>query len=110
MDPEGISGKIVVLGDNSTALGFKLAGVKTAYESQDDIQDKLESLLQDRSTSIIIVNEKLLMGLPKALVQRAEDSIDPVVVSIGDKSGEGRKSSNLNNLIKRAIGFDMLGE
>lgn len=103
-------GKIVVVGEPSTVLGFKLAGVKVSEEVKDDVAEKFERHLESSDSSIIVINDSEFKKLPKKLQRRAEDSIQPVVVKVGGKTSPSATSDELNTLIKRAIGFDMLGE
>jgi vacuolar-type H+-ATPase subunit F/Vma7 len=104
------NGRIVVLGDSSTAIGFRLAGAKLAYDAEGDAAARLQESMGDASVSIIVVSERLFEGLPKSLKHRAVESINPIVVTIPDKDGGKMETDTLKTLIKRAVGFDLLGE
>lgn len=98
---------IVVLGDNATVLGFKLAGVKRAFEARENFKELLEQHMHEKDVSIIIVNEHLLDNLPSRARASAEESIHPIIVPIPDKNMRESDSKTLSALIKRAVGFDL---
>lgn len=102
--------KIVVLGDNPTTIGFRLAGVKRVFEEDDKLKETFEEQINDKTNSIIVINEYLLDQLPPRLRKRAEDSINPIIVPIPDKDMRESQSESLKALIRRAIGFDLMGE
>jgi len=101
---------IAVVADSPTATGFRLAGVKRVYEAGDDLREVFERQLSDETVSVIIVNDKVLARLPPRVRARAEDSINPIVVSIPDKDMLDRGGDTLRALVKRALGIDLAGE
>jgi V/A-type H+/Na+-transporting ATPase subunit F len=101
-----MSRSIAALGGDEFVLGFRLAGVKRAEAAQpEEFPGKLERLLADKDVGILIVNARDLAAAPAGLRRRATDSIDPVVIQIGDASND-----DLREKVKRAIGIDLFKE
>lgn len=97
---------IAALGSEEFVLGFRLAGVKRTEASlPEEFQQRLEKLLADREVGIVIVNAQDLARLPAGLKRKATDSLDPVVIRIGDAGGD-----DLREKVKRAIGIDLYKE
>ena len=103
--------KIIVIGDSATVTGFKLAGVSETYVAEGkDAEKRLAELLDRENAGIIIVTERILAGLDWRLKKRIEAIAKPVVVGIPDKTGFSREAGRLNELIKRALGFELGGK
>jgi V/A-type H+/Na+-transporting ATPase subunit F len=101
-----MSKSIAALGTEEFVLGFRLAGLKrTEGVPSDEFPQRLERLLADREVGILIVNARDLDKAPPALRRRATESIDPVVIQIGEAS-----SDDLREKVKRAIGIDLYKE
>lgn len=101
-----MSRAIAALGSDEFVLGFRLAGVKrTLPATQEEFPGKLEQQLADREIGILIVNARDLAKVGPALRRRATESIDPVVIQIGDASND-----DLREKVKRAIGIDLFKE
>ena len=111
MDAKDIS-QIAVLGDSSLTTGFKLAGVEKLYYAQDDeqAQKTLQELMQNPSIGIIIVSEELLENIDWRLKRKVEDAAKPVVIAVPSKKGPMEQGESLAKLIKRALGFDIMGK
>jgi len=96
--------EMVLLGDNSFTLGFKLAGIKrieTCY-SEDDYAYYLKELLGDPNVGIIVLPQEALDLIPLSLRSQAEKSINPIVFPIGDQ-----RSVDIKNQIIKLIGVDL---
>ena len=79
--------QIGVLGSPDFVLGFNLAGVRRTWA--------VEPREFPRGSD--------LEALPPLQRKKANDSIDPVVVAMGEGAGEG----DLREKVKRAIGIDL---
>lgn len=103
--------KLIVLTDPDNADGFRLAGVDVeVIDNDDQVVDRLNRLLDDDDSGIIVVNERM-MGAIDGRTQRKIDSVyRPLVISIPLKEqlemGEDHRA-HLARLIRRAIGFDI---
>ena len=103
--------KLVVLTDSDTADGFRLAGVDVeVVESPEEARRKLASLVDEDSTGIIAVNERLMSGIDERLRKKIDSNYRPIVVSLPIREkleiGEDHRAY-LSRLIRRAIGFDI---
>ncbi len=103
--------KLVVLTDADTADGFRLAGVDVEIaESPEEARKTLSSLVDDDSSGIIAVNERLMSGIDERLRKKIDSIYRPIVVSLPIREkleiGEDHRAY-LSRLIRRAIGFDI---
>lgn len=103
--------KLVVLTDADTADGFRLAGVDVEIaESPEEARTTLSSLVDDDSSGIIAVNERLMSGIDERLRKKIDSIYRPIVVSLPIREkleiGEDHRAY-LSRLIRRAIGFDI---
>lgn len=96
--------EIVVLGDESFVIGFKLAGVKRSMLSlsNEDYEYNLESLLKDEGVGIIILPQEALEGLTYSLRTKIEKTISPIVFPIGEE-----RDVNIRDQIIKLIGVDL---
>jgi len=103
--------KLVVLTDSDTADGFRLAGVEVqVVDSPETTRAQLVSLLDDDSTGIIAVNERLMTAIDERIQRKIDSIYRPIVVSLPIREkleiGEDHRAY-LSRLIRRAIGFDI---
>jgi V/A-type H+/Na+-transporting ATPase subunit F len=103
--------KLVVLTDPDTADGFRLAGVDVKVaESEDGARRALNSLLDDESSGIIAVNEKMMAAIDERTQRKIDSIYRPIVISLPIREqlamGEDHRAY-LARLIRRAIGFDI---
>ena len=103
--------KLVVLTDPDTADGFRLAGVEVkVVDSEEEARKTLNSLIDDDTSGIIAVNEKLMAGIDERTQNKIDSIYRPIVISLPIKEklemGEDHRAY-LSRLIRRAIGFDI---
>jgi V/A-type H+-transporting ATPase subunit F len=103
--------KLVVLTDSDTADGFRLAGVDVdVCDTPEMARGRLASLLDDDSTGIIAVHERLMSGIDERIQKKIDSIYRPIVVSLPIREkleiGEDHRAY-LSRLIRRAIGFDI---
>ncbi|MFH0927187.1 MAG: V-type ATP synthase subunit F [Candidatus Micrarchaeota archaeon] len=103
---------IAVLGDSSLTTGFKLAGVEKLYYAGQNSQaeETLIKLMENPQIGIIIISEELLEGMDWRIKRRVEDAAKPVVISVPSKNGPMEQGESLAKLVKRALGFDIMGK
>lgn len=95
--------EIAAMGSEDFLLGFRLVGVRKAVVVDDDeVQQKLASLMGDDGVGIIIVHNTTLARLTEEQKRDALDSVSPVVVSVGTDEDD-----DLREKVKRAIGIDL---
>jgi len=101
-----MSKEIGVIGSPDFVLGFNLAGVRRTYAvDQKEFPKTIEKLLhQPENLGILIVQDRDMAVLPPLLRKKASDSLEPVVVAMGDGAGQ----NDLREKVKRAIGIDIV--
>jgi V/A-type H+-transporting ATPase subunit F len=101
--------KIGVVGDFATITGFRLAGVKEAYEVEEPkaAVETLKKLMKD-DVGLIIITERLADEIRDETAALIEGKTFPLIVEIPDKRGpvEG-KVDPIMALIKRAVGVEI---
>lgn len=101
----------MVITDPDTADGFRLAGVDVfSVDSPEEARKTLASLVDDDSSGIIAVNERMMSGIDERLQKKIDSIYRPIVVSLPIREqlamGEDHRAY-LSRLIRRAIGFDI---
>jgi V/A-type H+-transporting ATPase subunit F len=98
--------ELVVIGDEDTRTGFKLAGVTRTYPG-DEAKIHLEDMLQDDTIGIIMINERFAEENREILNRgrKEKKKLIPIIVEIPDSSGPiKREIDPIQQLIRRAIG------
>ena len=106
-----MSKEIAVVGTPDFTTGFRLAGVRRAVslpkeEMAEELDDTVEELLVDDDIGILVMHDEDLDHLSRNRRQTVQQSVDPVLVTLGGGAG----SSGLREQIKRAIGIDLMEE
>ena len=101
--------KIGVVGDFDTVAGFRLAGVKEAYEVENS-GEAVESLrkLMNEDMGLVIITERLADKIRDEMNTLTAGRALPLIVEIQDRGGpiEG-KVDPIMALIKKAVGVDI---
>jgi V/A-type H+-transporting ATPase subunit F len=105
-----MSSEIAVVGSPEFTTGFRLAGVRRfenvpSEAKDDDLDDAVESALDDEDVGIVVMHNDDLEYLSRDVRERAETSIEPTMITVGGGAGSG-----LREKIKRAIGIDLMDE
>jgi len=100
--------KIIVIGDAPLVMGFRLAGIDSTVQADDNgVQGEIEKALADKEIGIIVTNEKMLSKIDWRLKKKLDSIAYPVVIPMPDFSGKSAEGDEIRNLIKRALGFDL---
>lgn len=102
--------RIGVIGDPSTVLGFRLAGVKDAHETEDprEALEALKALFRDKEVGLIIITEGLADKLRGEIDRLTRGVVTPLLVEIPDKGGPiERKVDPIKELVRRAVGVEI---
>jgi V/A-type H+-transporting ATPase subunit F len=102
-----MSKEIAVMGSPDFVLGFNLAGVRRTYPVADgnEFAKSIDALLHKKdNVGILIVQGSDMDALPPLLRKKASDSIEPVIVAMGEGAGQ----DDLREKVKRAIGIDIV--
>jgi|YelNatPaOPRAMG01_1025707.scaffolds.fasta_scaffold04181_15 vacuolar-type H+-ATPase subunit F/Vma7 len=106
-----VKAKILVLGDAPLVTGMKLAGLEHCrLADEKNFQQKLEEALADEQFGIIVANEYLLNKIDWRLRKTLDSIAYPVIVPIPAYSGVSEEGDEIRQLIKRALGFDLVAK
>jgi V/A-type H+-transporting ATPase subunit F len=94
--------EIAVIGSEEFTLGFRLAGIKKTFESE-NFEQKIEDLLKRNDIGILVAEEQDIQASSKKTRQNIEESVEPVVIGLS----EDAESERLQEKIKKAIGADI---
>lgn len=97
-----MSKRIGIVGSESFALGFQLAGIRHSRAGDEDVEAAVRAALADPDLGILVVHADDVATLPTRLRHELTDSVDPVVVTVG-APGMG----DLREKVKQAIGIDL---
>jgi V/A-type H+-transporting ATPase subunit F len=106
-----MSQEIAVVGSPEFTTGFRLAGVRTFFNVQDEekpeeLDEAVEAALADDEVGIVVMHDDDMDHLSRTVRRTAETSVEPVLVTLGGGAGAG----GLREQIKRAIGIDLMEE
>ena len=94
--------EIAVVGSEEFVVGFRLAGIKKVYGVPwEKLQDTIAELMEKKDIGILAVNTKDLERLPQLFTDRIMNSVDPVVIPVGEDEGDMRAK------VRRAMGIDL---
>ena len=100
-----MSKEIGVMGTQDFVLGFNLAGVRRTYVTEPaTFPREMERILASpENLGILIVEGSSLETLNPHARRKAAESLEPVVIAMGEGAGE----ADLREKVKRAIGIDL---
>jgi V/A-type H+-transporting ATPase subunit F len=101
--------KFIVVTDPDTAPGFRLAGVDVMeIQNSEEVRDLLPSLLLKDDTGIIAINEDYMMSLDEKMMEKIEKSYRPIIIPIPTGARRLDRTSYIEGLLRRAIGYDIV--
>ena len=101
---------VAVIGDIDTVSGFRLGGVKQAevVNNADEAIIAFDKFLDDE-LSIIIITQFMANEIRNHINRKIGSNVLPMIIEIPDKDGSSEGSSDqINDLIKRVIGVEMV--
>jgi V/A-type H+-transporting ATPase subunit F len=95
--------EIAVVGSEEFVTGFRLAGIRKVKVAVDEkaLLDLVVKLMDEPEVGILAIHTNDLQKLPPPLRAKMMESIDPVVIPVGEDTGDMRDK------IRRAIGIDL---
>ena len=99
--------ELAVVGDSEFIMGFQLIGIKKIFEGEtrQELRECYTQALNDFNIGIIVTNNTAIQKLDPYFRRNVENSITPVVVVL---SIDEFAQDNLRDMIKKAIGIDLL--
>ncbi len=103
--------KIIAIGEVNLVTGLTLAGLQNSkISTYENFQKSFEEVLSDKDFGVIVVQEDMLSSIDWKLKKKLDQLAYPVIVPVPGLSGKSTEADDLRNLIKRALGFDMMIE
>lgn len=105
--------KLIIMTDEATADGFRLAGVDVIEASLDDMtatKRQLVQLINDDDIGVIGIDEDLMAAVDEATRMKIDKLYRPIVIAIPAKKKlevSETRHAFLASMIRRAIGFDI---
>ncbi len=103
--------RIAVVGSHSLELGFKIAGITTAYTAQTaaEAEPLLHRLMQEEGVGIIVLSANLAREIRDRRINEAmAASMKPLFIVVSDYGDREEYRDNLRQLIIRALGIDIM--
>ena len=103
-----MAGKIAVVGDRESVLGFRSVGFDVFAVTEPKQAADVIKKLAEEEYGIIFVTEHSLTG-EEAVLERYKDSRIPAIIPIPGKDGStGLGLANVRKSVERAVGADIL--
>jgi V/A-type H+-transporting ATPase subunit F len=100
--------RIVVITPADARYGFSLSGVRQMTATREDLPRDLPELARDPAVGVILVDERLLAGLPEARIKELERRWPGVIVALPAPARVARIEEDYAlRLIRRAIGYQV---
>jgi V/A-type H+-transporting ATPase subunit F len=100
--------KVVVITPADARYGFSLSGVRQMTTTRDDVPRDFPELARDPAIGVILVDERLLAGLPEARIKELERRWPGVVIALPAPARVARIEEDYAlRLIRRAIGYQV---
>jgi len=97
--------------DRETGTGYRLAGVEVRdAATPEELGRHAEALARDPGVRLVILDEELFRGLPRAVQQQLEESRSPVFVPVPSlplRRGALRPEEYVARLMRRAVGYQI---
>ncbi len=101
--------KFVIVTDSDRASGFRLAGVEVLEAgSIEEAKKIIPPLLYKDDIGIVAVNEEYMLSLDEKLMDRIEKMHRPLIIPIPSKSKEVDRRTYIEQLLRRAIGYNIV--
>ena len=103
--------RIVVVGSSDFIIGFQLAGIKDVYEAQDEWKTKsiLEEIKDMKDVAIVIIPKRFSYRIRDFINDwKREKDIYPVILELPDVHEVERYEDYMREIVKRALGIDIL--
>ena len=96
--------RILYLGDEVTAAGFRLAGVETRVTEPAEATAALREALE-AGLDCVLLSGSLVPAVPPALLERAEEAIEPLLAVVPDVRGRDAPG-DLARDVRNALGIE----
>lgn len=95
--------EIAVVGSDDFVTGFQLAGVRTVFVVEEDVDEKIMEAINSPEIGVIVMEEEELAKISFRTKKLLEKLVKPVLITLSSKG----KETDLRQLIKRTVGVDL---
>lgn len=95
--------EIAVVGSDDFVTGFQLAGVRTVFVVEEDVDEKIMEAINSPEIGVIVMEEEELAKTSFRTKKLLEKLVKPVLITLSSKG----KETDLRQLIKRTVGVDL---
>ena len=101
--------KMFLISDNvDSQTGLRLAGIEgVVCHSKDELKQAFDDVLDDKEIGIILITEKLENQFPDIIDDIKLKRTQPLLVTIPDRHGTGRRSDFITAYVNEAIGLKL---
>ena len=96
--------RVLYLGDEVTAAGFRLAGVETRVTHLTDAAEALRAALESE-LDCVLLSARLVTGVPPSLLERVAEAVEPLFAIVPDVRGRNA-SQDLARDVRDALGIE----
>lgn len=101
--------RFMVFTDPESAAGFRMTGVDVIVASSlEEARTLLPSLLLKDDTGIVAVNEDFISTIDEKLMEKIEKTYRPIIIPIPSGAPGVERTSYIERLLKRAIGYNIV--
>ncbi len=104
-------GKIAVVGDEETVVGFSLAGVQVlhVHRQKKETLERIRALLSDPSVTLLMITSSVREELgPELELLVREKRLFPLLLTIPDHRGYFPAVDELERLVRRTAGVQVV--
>ncbi len=96
--------EIAVAGTEEFMLGFKLAGIRHMFNTEENPKETLEEAMNIEEVGVVVVDQETLDKLPEHFQEEIMSSVNPVILPLSEETDNSR----LRDKITSAIGVDLM--
>jgi V/A-type H+/Na+-transporting ATPase subunit F len=98
--------KIFLIGDETTVLGYSLAGVRgVIVNDATEAADALKAATQDPDMGIILITQQIASEIQSLVDESKLKMATPIVLEIPDRSGSVPDRESALDIVQRLIGI-----
>ncbi len=103
--------KVAIIGDDDFVIGFQMGGVKLVYScaTPDDALKSIEKIRDMRDIAVLVIQRSYADKVREYINEwKHKKDIYPVILELPGYGDREAKEDPMRNVIKRAIGVDIM--
>ena len=98
--------KIFLIGDETTVLGYSLAGVRgIVVDNAEEAADALKTATQDPDMGIVLITQRIASEIQSLVDETRLRMATPIVLEIPDRNGPVKDREAALDIVRRLIGI-----